>query len=103
MNIQNNLHLNSQFFKKILSLVILFIILFSIAGLLIYLKTFLKKEDVPYKKTQILNRLELYEAGKSLKEDEKQEIFETLSETKIQEYNFSKEEKMRLLKALNEK
>lgn len=93
--------------KKILSmiilLIILLIILFSIAGLLIYLKPqFDKKAGINDKKADILKRLELYGSGNNpLKSEEKKEIFEELSDTKIQEYNFSKEEKIKLLKALN--
>lgn len=89
--------------KKILLIIILLIALLLIAGSLVYLKPLFKKEaGVGEKKTEILKRLELYGAGNNpLKSEEKEEIFETLSDAKIQEYNFSEEEKIKLLKALN--
>lgn len=89
--------------KKILMIIILLVVLLSVAGLLVYLKPLFDKEaGVAEKKGEIIKRLELYEAGNSpLKTEEKEEIFETLSDAKIQEYNFSKEEKIKLLKALN--
>lgn len=90
--------------KKIFMTMILLAVLFLIAGLIVYFRpTFNKKEGVIMEnKDNILNRLELYEKeGKPLNSEEKKEIFETLSDTKIQEYNFSKEEKIKLLKALN--
>lgn len=89
--------------KKILSIIILLIILFSIAGFLVYLKPLFEKETgMAEKKADILKRLELYGSGNNpLKPEEKKEIFETLSDAKIQEYDFSREEQMKLLKALN--
>lgn len=90
--------------KKIFMTVILLAVLFLIAGLIIYLRPALNREDskITENKNNILSRLELYEKeGKSLNPEEKKEIFETLSDTKIQQYDFSKEEKIKLLKALN--
>lgn len=89
--------------KKIFMTMILLLVLFIIAGLIIYLRPALNKEGkVTEDKNNILNRLELYEKeGKSLNPEEKKEIFETLSDTKIQQYDFSREEKIKLLKALN--
>ena len=91
--------------KKILMIIILLIVLILIAGLIVYLKPSLDKgTGITGKKTDILKRLELFEAGNNpLKTEEKKEIFEALADTKIQEYDFSKEEKIKLLKALNDK
>lgn len=91
--------------KKIFLIMILLIVLFSIAGLLFYLRPLFNNEvGINEKRTEILKRVDLYEAGNvPLKEKEKEEIFEALAESKIQEYDFSKEEKIRLLKALNSK
>lgn len=102
-NAGDDFHPKNLSFKKILSITILLIILFSAAGLLIYLKPQSNKEaGIDEKKKDILNRLELYGSGNNpLKSEEKKEILEELSDTKIQEYNFSKEEKIKLLKALN--
>lgn len=90
--------------KKTLITLILLAILFLIAVLIIYFRPEFNKEEskTVESKNNILNRLELYEkGGKPLNPEEKKEIFDTLSDTKIQEYNFSKEEKIKLLKALN--
>lgn len=93
--------------KKIFFIIILLIALFFVSGLLIYLKplfNFNNEVEISEKKTEILKLVDLYATEKiPLKEKEKEEIFETLSESKIQEYNFSKEEKIKLLKALNSK
>lgn len=92
-------------FKKVLFVIILSAILFSIAGALIYLKPLSKKAtDISEEKNKILKRVNLYEKGSSpLTNEEKNEIYDKLSDTKIQEYDFSKEEKIKLLKALNNK
>ena len=91
--------------KKILMIIILLIVLILIAGLIVYLKpSFDNDGRIAEKKADILKRLELFEAGNNpLKTEEKKEIFEALADTKIQEYDFSKEEKIKLLKALNNK
>lgn len=92
-------------FKKVLFIIILSAILFSIAGALIYLKPLSKKgTDISEEKNKILKRVNLYEKGSSpLTAEERNEIYDKLSDTKIQEYDFSKEEKIKMLKALNNK
>ncbi len=81
------------------------IILFSIAGLIVYLRPLFKKESgISGEKAKILKRLELYGAGGNLlNPEEKKEIYENLSGSKIQNYDFSREEKIKMLKALNDK
>lgn len=102
---KNNSQSNHLSFKKVLYIIILSAILFSIVGVLIYLKPLSKKESgISEEKNKILKRVNLYEKGSSpLTTDEKNEIYDKLVDTKIQEYDFSKEEKIKLLKALNNK
>ena len=63
-----------------------------------------KESGISGEKDKILKRLELYESGGNpLKPEEKKEIYDKLSGSQIEGYNFSKEEKIKMLKALNNK
>ncbi|MBM2818204.1 MAG: hypothetical protein HW401_794 [Parcubacteria group bacterium] len=105
INSKDNSQPNQPSIKKISSIIILLIILFSIAGLIIYLKPLFNKESgMSGEKNKILKRLELYGSGNNpLNTEEKKEIYDNLSGSQIQDYNFSREEKVKMLKALNDK
>ena len=88
--------------KKFLYIIFPFVIILVIVGVLLMYAKSSEKSGLPEQKDKILNRVELFEKGNNdLTEEEKKEMFENISGSRIQDYSFSREEKIRILKALN--
>lgn len=93
--------------KEILYVIIILAVLLSIGGFVYYSKP--SPEEPPkleisatQEKARILSRINISNIGdKPLSAEEKKEIYDKVSGTKIQDFNFSKEETFKLLKALD--
>ena len=104
-----NLEPKSPLLKEVACVIIILMVLFSIGGFAYYSRPPSKEEpkkeiNISEEKVRILSRINIANLGdKPLTAEENSEIYNKISGTKIQDFNFTDEEKLKLLKALNSK